>query len=263
MISHLRHLRTPPPLRVYDICVYIHKYIYIYIYICVHIYIYIYICTYTICVCMYISLSLSIYIYIYIYTAPPPRAPPPLRLRLARTDVCAALKHSNHNDNNDNDDDHTDGNNSDSNTNLSLSLYIYIYIYTHDLAVRHRYPKRPQRPQASASGVCYKAYGASVRATHYTPDITNMNIHGKYLGKSIGTYTATRWACTCSSRWAKTTRAASARSGAMPRLPARHRLNAYLAQRVPSLVLASSFRMCLTCEVLQGMLPWRTRYPLS
>ena len=27
--------------------------------------------------------------------------------------------------------------------------------------------------------------------------------------------------------------------------------------------LASSFTMCLTCEVLHGMFPWRTRYPLS
>ena len=43
----------------------------------------------------------------------------------------------------------------------------------------------------------------------------------------------------------------------------RHRLNGYFAQRVPSLSLASSFTMCLNCEVLQGMFPWRTRYPLS
>ena len=41
----------------------------------------------------------------------------------------------------------------------------------------------------------------------------------------------------------------------------RHRLYAYLAQRVPSLFLASSFRMCLDCEVLKGMFPWRTRHP--
>ena len=33
----------------------------------------------------------------------------------------------------------------------------------------------------------------------------------------------------------------------------RHRLIGYLAQRVPSLFLASSFRMCLKCEVLKGM----------
>ena len=38
----------------------------------------------------------------------------------------------------------------------------------------------------------------------------------------------------------------------------RHRLNGYLAQRIPSLVLASGFRMCLNCEVLKGMFPWRT-----
>ena len=25
--------------------------------------------------------------------------------------------------------------------------------------------------------------------------------------------------------------------------------------------VASIFRMCLDCEVLKGMLPWRTRYP--
>ena len=43
----------------------------------------------------------------------------------------------------------------------------------------------------------------------------------------------------------------------------RHRLNGYVAQRVPSLFLASSFRMCLNCEALDGMFPWRTRYPLS
>ena len=43
----------------------------------------------------------------------------------------------------------------------------------------------------------------------------------------------------------------------------RHRLNGYFAQRLPSLFLASSFRNCLSREVLKGMLPWRTRYPLS
>ena len=43
----------------------------------------------------------------------------------------------------------------------------------------------------------------------------------------------------------------------------RHRLNGYLAQRVPSLFPAISFRMCLNCEVGKGMFPWRTRYPLS
>ena len=30
-----------------------------------------------------------------------------------------------------------------------------------------------------------------------------------------------------------------------------------------SLFLASSFRMCLKCEALKSMFPWRTRYPLS
>ena len=44
---------------------------------------------------------------------------------------------------------------------------------------------------------------------------------------------------------------------------ARHRLNEYFAQRVPSCFLASSFRMCVNCGVLKGMFPWRTRYPLS
>ena len=43
----------------------------------------------------------------------------------------------------------------------------------------------------------------------------------------------------------------------------RHRSNGHLAQRVPSLFLACSFRMCLHCEVLEGMFAWRTRYPLS
>ena len=43
----------------------------------------------------------------------------------------------------------------------------------------------------------------------------------------------------------------------------RHRLNEYFAQRVPSLSLASSFRNCSNCEVLKGMFPRRTRYPLS
>ena len=41
----------------------------------------------------------------------------------------------------------------------------------------------------------------------------------------------------------------------------RHWLNVNLAQRVPSLFLASSFMFCLDCEVLKGMFPWRTRYP--
>ena len=44
---------------------------------------------------------------------------------------------------------------------------------------------------------------------------------------------------------------------------ARHRLNGYLAQRVPSIFLASSFRMCLNHGVLKGMFPWRTRWPLG
>ena len=43
----------------------------------------------------------------------------------------------------------------------------------------------------------------------------------------------------------------------------RHRLNGYLAQRIPRICIASSFRMCLNCEELKGMYPWRTRYPLS
>ena len=43
----------------------------------------------------------------------------------------------------------------------------------------------------------------------------------------------------------------------------RHRLNGYLAHRVPSLFLASSFRNCLDCAVLKGMFPRRTRYPSS
>ena len=42
-----------------------------------------------------------------------------------------------------------------------------------------------------------------------------------------------------------------------------HRLNGYLAQRVPSLFLASSFRMCLDCEGLKGAFPWRASYRLS
>ena len=53
---------------------------------------------------------------------------------------------------------------------------------------------------------------------------------------------------------------------AFPKRPGhsfRHRPNGYLAQRVPSLFLANSFRMCLNCEVLKGIFPWRTRYPLS
>ena len=35
----------------------------------------------------------------------------------------------------------------------------------------------------------------------------------------------------------------------------RHRLNGYLAQRVPSLFLASGFRMCLNCEFLKLCFP--------
>ena len=41
------------------------------------------------------------------------------------------------------------------------------------------------------------------------------------------------------------------------------RLNGYLAQWVPTFVIAGSFRMCLNCEVLKGMFAWRTRCPLS
>ena len=43
----------------------------------------------------------------------------------------------------------------------------------------------------------------------------------------------------------------------------RHRLNGYLAQRVPaSFFLASTSRIVLNHAVLKGMFPWRTRYPL-
>ena len=45
----------------------------------------------------------------------------------------------------------------------------------------------------------------------------------------------------------------------------RHRLNGYVAQRVPCLFLASSFKLrnCLDSAVLKCMFAWRTRYPLS
>ena len=43
----------------------------------------------------------------------------------------------------------------------------------------------------------------------------------------------------------------------------RRRLNGYLAQRVPRLFLASSFRNCLDYAVLKCIFAWRTRYPLS
>ena len=36
----------------------------------------------------------------------------------------------------------------------------------------------------------------------------------------------------------------------------RHRLNGYLAQRVPSICPTSSSRTCLNCAVLTGMFPW-------
>ena len=39
--------------------------------------------------------------------------------------------------------------------------------------------------------------------------------------------------------------------------------NGYLAQRVPSLYLASGSRICLNYAALGCMFPWRTRYPLS
>ena len=50
-------------------------------------------------------------------------------------------------------------------------------------------------------------------------------------------------------------------SGAL--ITIRHCRNGYLAQRVTSLVVASSCSMCLNCEVVKGLFPWRTRYPLS
>ena len=43
----------------------------------------------------------------------------------------------------------------------------------------------------------------------------------------------------------------------------RQRLNGYLDQRVPSLLLASSSRKCSARAVLECMLPWRARCPLS
>ena len=43
----------------------------------------------------------------------------------------------------------------------------------------------------------------------------------------------------------------------------RKRLNGYLAQRVPSIFLAGSFRTCFNRAVPESMFPWRARYPLS
>ena len=43
----------------------------------------------------------------------------------------------------------------------------------------------------------------------------------------------------------------------------RHGLNGFLAQRVPTLFLTSSFRTYLNCAVLKGMFPWSARHPLS
>ena len=37
----------------------------------------------------------------------------------------------------------------------------------------------------------------------------------------------------------------------------------YIYTHTPGMFLASSCRICLNCEVLKGMLPWWTRYPLS
>ena len=37
----------------------------------------------------------------------------------------------------------------------------------------------------------------------------------------------------------------------------------YFAPQVPDPFLASSFTMCLNCEVLKGVFPLRTRYPVS
>ena len=51
--------------------------------------------------------------------------------------------------------------------------------------------------------------------------------------------------------------------GASAMVDIRHGPKGYFAQRVPSLVLASSFRNCLNCGVLTCMFAWRTRYPLS
>ena len=45
-------------------------------------------------------------------------------------------------------------------------------------------------------------------------------------------------------------------AAAASRVTYRHRLNGYLAQRVPSVLLASSFRMCLNCEVLECIFAW-------
>ena len=52
-------------------------------------------------------------------------------------------------------------------------------------------------------------------------------------------------------------------AAAQPGNQDRHRLIVYLAQRVPSLFLASSFRSCLNCAVLKCIFAWGTRYPLS
>ena len=56
---------------------------------------------------------------------------------------------------------------------------------------------------------------------------------------------------------------AGARRYAVRADKSRHRPNGCLAQRVPSLFLASSFGKCSNRAVVKGMFPWRSRHPLS
>ena len=117
-------------------------------------------------------------------------------------------------------------------SSVVIYIYIYIYIYTHTYI--HTY----------------------IHIYIYT---------FVYIHIYIYIYT---FVCVHTCRQRPRRDAASARSPqlefhALINRSSRRRLNGYLAQRVPSLFLASSFRKCLNLAVLKRMFPWRTRYPLS
>ena len=174
---------------------------------------------------------------------------------------------------------------------MCVCIYIYIYIHTHiggtikgkldNLHSSHRRApsfccyaailSAPVSPAAGAHGfVLLSERRPSCREKkntkiHLSPGHVSTHIQHIHHTQHIQTRknTSTTSHTRVASPPTDPTPARACAAGDAAHDTNRHRLSGYSAQRVPGLFLASSFRKCFDCEVLKGMFPWRTRYPLS
>ena len=201
-------------------------YIYIYMYVCIYIYIYIYIYIHDILVYLYVYIyiyMIFVCIYIYIYTC----------------------------------------------THIYIYIYIHLYIA---VVVTIIIPSRRSRRHQDAdsrtvpsTAVTLPAVDASqLSLLGVNPYISCALLHCHLLIIGSGFLATVIFRGLLNITNATTTLPSTSLpqpllrppQPTLPLLAFRHRLNGYLAQRVPRLFLASSSKMCLNCEV-QG------RYPLS